>query len=125
MGLLAVIRTIHNANKKATTQIGKNMPWSTDDLNLRLTPLTELHYVTDVLYDMVPKTSRQTILVLIAIAFVIMLIAGINFTNFSTALTPMRMKSINTQKVLGSSNATLQFSLLMESFAASGLSRRI
>ncbi|WP_348724802.1 ABC transporter permease [Parabacteroides goldsteinii] len=100
-------------------EIGKNMPWSTDDLNLRLTPLTELHYVTDVLYDMVPKTSRQTILVLIAIAFVIMLIAGINFTNFSTALTPMRMKSINTQKVLGSSNATLQFSLLMEAVCIS------
>ncbi len=70
-------------------------------------------------YDMVPKTSRQTILVLIAIAFVIMLIAGINFTNFSTALTPMRMKSINTQKVLGSSNATLQFSLLMEAVCIS------
>lgn len=42
-----------------------------------------------------------------------------NFTNFSTALTPMRIKSINTQKVLGSSDRTLRGSLLVEAVCVS------
>lgn len=96
----------------------KNM-WGNKTANFQLTPLPELHYVTDVAFDMAPKTSRQTLLVLIAIACVIILIAGINFTNFSTALTPMRIRSINTQKVLGSSDSTLRFSLLMEAVGIS------
>ena len=66
-----------------------------------------------------PKASRQTLLVLFSIAFVILIIAGINFTNFSTALTPMRIKSINTQKVLGSSDRTLRGSLLVEAVCVS------
>ena len=57
--------------------------------------------------------------VLFAIAFVILLIAGINFTNFSTALTPMRIKSINTQKVLGSPDSVLRTSLLGEAVIVS------
>lgn len=57
--------------------------------------------------------------VLFAIAFVILLIAGINFTNFSTALTPMRIKSINTQKVLGSPDSVLRTSLLAEAVIVS------
>lgn len=86
---------------------------------LRLTPLKELHFVSDVLYDAVPKSSRQTLLVLFAIAIVIVLIAGINFTNFSTALTPMRVKSINTQKVLGSEESTIRAGLVLEAVTVS------
>jgi len=81
---------------------------------LRMTSLPEMHYVTDVLYDSTPKASRQTLMVLLAIAIAIIVIAGINFTNFSTALTPMRIKSINTQKVLGSEESVIRFSLMME-----------
>lgn len=66
-----------------------------------------------------PKTSWQTVRVLFAIAFIILLIAGINFTNFSTALTPMRIKSINTQKVLGSPDSVLRMSLLAEAVIVS------
>lgn len=99
--------------------LGKNMSWNTSNINLQLTGLTDLHFVTDVAFDIIPKSSMQMIWVLIAIACVIMLIAGINFTNFSTSLTPMRIKSINTQKVLGSSDGMLRFSLLMEAVCIS------
>ena len=44
----------------------------------------------------------------------IIIVAAINFTNFSTALTPLRIKSINTQKVLGSSDRLLRNALLAE-----------
>ena len=99
--------------------LGKNMSWYSGEPNFRLTRLPDIHYATDVTFDMAPKSSRQTVLVLFAIALVILIIAGINFTNFSTALTPMRVKSINTQKVLGSSDGVLRFSLLMEAICVS------
>ena len=45
--------------------------------------------------------SRSTMTLLVSIGFLIILIACINLINFSTALAPVRMRSINTQKVLG------------------------
>ena len=88
-------------------------------MDLRLTSLPDVHFLSNVDFDSMPKASRQTLLVLFSIAFVILIIAGINFTNFSTALTPMRIKSINTQKVLGSSDRTLRGSLLVEAVCVS------
>ena len=79
-----------------------------------LSPLLELHYPTGVLYDLVPKTSRQTLLLLFGIAVLILLIAGINFTNFSMAMAPVRIKNINTRKVLGADQSNLRLSLLAE-----------
>jgi putative ABC transport system permease protein len=85
-----------------------------DTLDFRFTPLMDLHFTTDVSYDNTPKSSRLVVLVLFTIGILILIIAGINFTNFSTALTPMRVKSINTQKVLGGTNGELRISLLIE-----------
>lgn len=102
---------VKNGFDKELSWIGK--------FNIRLTSLPDLHFTADALYDMTPKASRQTIRILLAIAFVILTIAAINFTNFSTALTPMRIKSINTQKVLGSSDSMLRGSLLLEAVGIS------
>lgn len=52
---------------------------------------------------------------LVSIGFLIILIACINLINFSTALAPVRMRSINTQKVLGSTNGELRRALTLES----------
>ncbi|MDR1502255.1 MAG: ABC transporter permease [Prevotella sp.] len=89
-----------------------NNDWK--DVVFQFTQLPELHYTTDVLYDRHPKSSRQTIAILFAIAFVIVIIAGVNFTNFSMALTPARIRSINTQKVLGATETELRIILLIE-----------
>ncbi|MDR1200472.1 MAG: ABC transporter permease [Tannerellaceae bacterium] len=101
--------------------LSDNNRWASE-LNIRLTPLTEIHFTTDTVYDNTPKASKQTLLVLFAIAFIILIIAGINFTNFSTALTPMRIKGINTQKILGADERALRFSLLMEAVSISFIS---
>lgn len=86
---------------------------------LQLSSLRELHFLTDITADSLPKANRLTLKVLFAIAFIIILMAGINFTNFSIALTPRRIKGINTQKVLGCSNATLRKVLLSEAICIS------
>ena len=101
-------------NFDKTKMAGSDLDWERDKIDLHITPLTQLHFLTNASYDSMPKASRQTVQVLFAIAFIILLIAGINFTNFSTALTPMRIKSINTQKVLGSPDSLLRLSLLGE-----------
>lgn len=85
-----------------------------EDVRLRLTPLTELYTIKNVEYDLEEKSSKETVFVLLAIAIVLLIIAGINFTNFSIALTPMRVKSINTQKVLGADTGLLCKGILGE-----------
>lgn len=80
----------------------------------RLSPLKDLHFIHDTSYDPAPKASWSTLLVLMAIAVIIVVIAGINYTNFSWALAPMRIRGINTQKVLGEENKNIRFSLLVE-----------
>ena len=88
-------------------------------LNVRLTALPDIHYVTDTQYDFVAKASRQMLMILFAIALVIIAIAAINFTNFSTALTPVRIKNINTQLVLGAQRRRLRVALVFESMVMS------
>ncbi|MDR2914451.1 MAG: ABC transporter permease [Tannerella sp.] len=93
---------------------GPDFSWEESGTNIRLTALPDVHYVTNVLYDNTPKASKQTLFILFAIAIVIVVIAGINFTNFSTALTPIRIKSINTQKVLGGDERMIRISIVFE-----------
>jgi len=64
---------------------------------IQLTKLTDLHFTNDIKYDPTPKASRQKLAVLYAIAVAILVIAGINFINFSMALVPGRIRGINTQ----------------------------
>lgn len=96
--------------------------WGGSGMTFRINPLPDVHYTTDVKYDQTPKASRQTLMILFAIAIVIVIIAGINFTNFSTALTPMRIKSINTQKVLGGKESVIRFALILEAVLISIIS---
>lgn len=77
-------------------------------------PIQKLYY--DMYSPYYFKTgSRSTMILLVSIGFLIILIACINLINFSTALAPMRMRSINTQKVLGSTNGELRRALTLES----------
>jgi putative ABC transport system permease protein len=87
---------------------------SEDDMQFRVSALPELHYIPNVSFDATPKSDRQRQLILGLIALVIVLIGGINFTNFSTALMPKRIRSINTQKVLGGADSTIRAALVLE-----------
>lgn len=121
------VRLDNAANKDLVLENFKNdekakaLPnsWSSTNRNFALNALSELHFLNNVDFDLLPKASRQTLLVLFSIAIVILVIAGINFTNFSTSLAPMRLRSINTQKVLGSTNGTLRAGLLVEAVGIS------
>jgi putative ABC transport system permease protein len=85
-------------------------------VEFRLTALPDIYYTTDVV-DNFPKASKQTLLILLAIGIIIIIIAAINFTNFSMALTPMRIKNINTQRVMGAQQSTIRWVLIIEAVA--------
>jgi putative ABC transport system permease protein len=87
-----------------------------------LTALSDIHFLPDMQYDFVPKVSPNTLLILFGIAIIIIVIAAINFTNFSTALAPMRIKSINTQRVMGALRRTMRLLLVFEAVFISLLS---
>jgi putative ABC transport system permease protein len=82
---------------------------------VRLVSLRDIYYTTNSNFDFQKnKGSRTQVGILFFIAFLIIIIAAINFTNFSNAMAPMRLRSINTQKVLGCSVPILRISLLVE-----------
>lgn len=98
----------------------KNFPTLKQDSNIsqfiRLTPLTDAHFST---VGNKSASSRTTIYLLICVSFLIVIIATINFMNFSLAETPMRIKSINTQKVLGATTHSLRLTLITEAMLIS------
>ncbi len=95
------------------TGIGKQMGF-TEDISFRLNPVEDIYYLHDTGIDIAPKGNRMMSNVLLSIALLVVVIAAVNFLNFSTALTPARIRSINMQKVLGESMATLRLALIFE-----------
>lgn len=78
---------------------------------LRFTPITDVHFSK---VGNKSASSRTTVYLLLCVSFLIVFIAAINFTNFTLAETPMRVKSINTQKVLGATVRSLRIGLIAE-----------
>lgn len=92
-----------------------NSDWLTD---IELTPVEEI-YFADAGSAVYKNGSRSQMWILICISIVVLLIGGINYTTFFTALAPMRVKSINTRKILGSSVLSLRAGLVLEAVAFS------
>lgn len=86
---------------------------------LELVPLTDLYYRPSEIPNLIKTGNRNTTNVLFLVAILVIVIASINFVNFYTALAPIRMKSINTRKVLGSSVTSLRMSLVTEALGMS------
>jgi putative ABC transport system permease protein len=86
------------------------------DQQLSLTPLTAIYYGGGENDTRLFKTGNVEVSrLLFLIGLLIIVIAVINYVNFGTSLAPMRIKSINTQKVLGSSDVKLRNALIAES----------
>ena len=98
-----------------TFDFAKSQMGSAQEIALRLTPLKDVYYTHDTTFDFNPKGHRETNYVLLGIAFLILFIAGLNFTNLTTSLIPLRLKTINTHRVLGCSIYKLRAISLIES----------
>ena len=86
--------------------------------SIDLTPLKDIYFSQTGFRS----GSENTVKILFAIALLIIIIAAINYMNFSIALTPMRIRSLNTRKILGSSTSSLRISLVSEAVILSVVS---
>lgn len=91
-------------------------PQEKEALQVVLTPIADTHFAKDLSKDSpnIKSVSRSSVYLLICFSLLIVIIAAVNFMNFTLAETPLRIRSINTQKVLGASTASLRGSLLAE-----------
>ena len=84
------------------------------DVEFSLKSLNSLHFIQGVSFDSYPKSSRAMIYSLISIIVVLIVIAGINFNNFSISIAPMRFRSIATKRILGSSLRSIRTGIIGE-----------
>ena len=87
---------------------------SVNNIKLRLMKLTDTYFAKNI--NAPGKTgNRTTTMTLLAIAIVVVVIAFINYINFFFAMVPIRLRNINTRKILGSSRFSLVMSFVGES----------
>lgn len=86
-------------------------------LNFYLIPIKDIYFTAK--SEIGEKGNLNTSLCLIAIAIIIIGIAYVNFINFSTALAPVRIKRLNTQKVMGAMQGQLRRGIVFESLVLS------
>lgn len=88
-------------------------------IEFKATPLESIYYLNESGEGIFVKCGNKSVSnTLLIIALVIIIISMINHINFNLALVPMRIRSINTQKVLGCSIGRLRTMLVLESVAA-------
>ena len=86
---------------------------SGNSLGYQLEPLSEVYYSG---YNPIGKSgSRTFIMVFGVVAFTILLLACINYTNLTTARSIKRAKEIGLRKVVGTTKSQLYFQFLTES----------
>ena len=105
------------AADSAASFIG-NEVFQVGGVNFRLTSLHDAHWSRDISSDSIAKGNLATTLVLLTVALIVIIIAAINFINFSMASVPFRIKGINTRRVLG---ATRRKMIWRQMTAALGL----
>lgn len=79
---------------------------------IRLIQLHELYFSPE--FRPIFQGNRAMVYSLLTIAILIVVIAMINFINFSVALVPLRIRNINTQKVLGRPISALRCDTVLE-----------
>lgn len=94
---------------------GESGWWLTD---ISLTPVEDI-YFNEGERASFKSGSRRQMWLMICISILVMLIGGMNYATFFTALAPLRVKSINTRKVFGSSLWKLRASLVAEALGFS------
>ncbi len=82
-------------------------------------PLTKIHLYSTITTEIEPSGNIQNIYIFIVIAVFILLIAGVNFMNLSTARSAGRSKEVGVRKVLGSNRSSLIAQFLTESVLTS------
>ena len=115
--------------KEAGDEIEKSMGKTIAEMNRqdeyfvpRLQKVSDIHMYSHLKYEFSKNVNIQTILIIAGISILIILIAGINYANLSTARLAGRVREIGIRKILGSQRRELSRQLLAESVTISFIS---
>lgn len=79
-----------------------------------LQPLKEIHFEAGYTADLPDKISETYVIGLAALAFLILIIASVNYINLVTARASVRTKEIGIRKTLGSSGSSIAVQFIIE-----------
>ena len=124
--LLAPNTDYHELEKKFPAMINRHLDKSIQDVgasfDLFLQPLTDIHLYSELKGDIVHPSLIDPVVAFIGIAVMILIIAGINFMNLSTARSAARAREIGIRKTLGADRRALTFQFMGESVVFSLIS---
>lgn len=78
-------------------------------------PMSDIHLNPEIISDFKGSNDKKYIYIFSAIAFVILIVAGINYMNLSTARSAKRSREVGLRKVVGSSKGMLIRQFILES----------
>jgi len=87
-----------------------------------LQPLVSIHLHSQINFEIGANGDIRYVWLLASIAFIILLLASINYMNLATAISSLRAKEVGVRKVLGAQQTQLVHQFLTESFLLTGLS---
>lgn len=82
----------------------------------KLQPLTDIHLDPTIQHDMKPSNDRRYIYIFSLAGLIILIMAGINYTNLATARSAGRSLETGIRKISGADKGSLVVQFLLESF---------
>ena len=104
-----------------TAEVNEYQSWIRNHrVNLR--PITALHFIDDIpAYVMLngESNNKEKLHILELACLLVLIVAAINFSNFTMAECPMRLRGLNTRQVFGASRQSIRTGIIAEGVAIS------
>ena len=116
-------RSASNENvlaKKITDVFAKNS--GDKETTISLVPLKAMHFETEIQNSVFVHGSKTTVYIFIVLAFLLLLIACINYVNLTTAKASLRAKEVSVRKMIGAKRTHLFYQFITESVLVSIIS---
>ncbi|MFA6129128.1 MAG: ABC transporter permease [Bacteroidales bacterium] len=95
------------------------------EMSLGLQPIRDIHLNSQLDYDCPTNRSKTNLLIISTIAFLILILAIINYINLSTAIAFTRVRETGMRKIMGAAGSHIQTQILAESVILSLLAGAI
>ncbi|MCZ8353393.1 MAG: ABC transporter permease [Cyclobacteriaceae bacterium] len=118
---LSDLQKVIEAANKRYNEVNTDKGWK---VSYKEQPLSDIHFNGDLgIFDHINNTAHKpSLYILCGVAFLILLLAAINFINLETAQSVKRAKEIGIRKVLGSSRFQLIIHFLFQSILLTTIS---
>ncbi|HBB90892.1 MAG TPA: hypothetical protein DC042_04030 [Bacteroidales bacterium] len=89
------------------------------EMSLGLQPIRDIHLNSHLDYDCPTNRSKSNLLIITTIAFLILILAIINYINLSTAIAFTRVRETGMRKIMGAAGSQIRTQILAESVVLS------